>query len=366
MFSSSLNLSSKQQTSLLSSSLQPKLTDSILIKNDGNSHHEKKPDLPIELMFKIFIYLIHDYESIKSVIQLYTTSRISKAFHAGLNEFIKSVYYKKSKYYNLICSDINFLKKLKDHEKLIDQNLSANDKIKRNICKSVICNIKSSFNDAQAYYGIKFILSKTRHISIDICTGKIGKNLFALNLLSRKKNIESLSIIADSIFYSNFKPFTEKLSQILDNNRQLYAIHYLSLKNSNINNDSAIYQLGMALKDKTVIKLNLSNNNMSEKRAIHFSDYIKHITIETLDISHNQIGDLGLYNIIHSLRKNLKNLNISYNCINPSGAHFLLQKLRSSKTNIELIYLTGNNLIENQFNYKDIKNEKNQDIEFIF
>jgi hypothetical protein len=334
MFSSSINISSSQHPSLLSSSFQPKLKDGI------NNHHERELDLPIELIFKIFIYIIHNYEPIKSVTQLYIISRVNKAFYSGLNDFLKSVYYKKSKYHSSICSDINFLKKLKEHEKFIDQNLSANDRNKRNTCKSTICNIKSSFNDAQAYYGIKIILSKTKHISIDISKGKIRKNLFVLNLLSRKTNIESLSIIADSIFSSNFKLFTEKLSQTLDNNRQLYAIHYLSLKNSNINNDSAIYQLGMALKEKTIIKLNLSNNNMSEKRAIHFSDYIKHIAIETLDISHNQIGDLGLYNIIHSLRKDLKNLNISYNCINPSGMHFLLQKLRSSKTNIELILLS--------------------------
>ncbi len=333
---------------------------------EGISTSTPAPNLPPEVVYKIISYLIQPYEPIKSAAQLYCLSIVNISFYLGLKLFLKSKYYKQSEHHNAICNDISFLKKLKDFEKSIDKSLLKDEKTKRSDCRFLIHNITNNFNIIQIHYGIQSILNRTQHIGIDLSRGNIRKCLIMLDLLSQKTDIQSLSIIANSFFSSNLELFIKKLSKILNKNKRLSVIRHLSLKNSNINNDSAMRQIGSALEGKTIIKLNLSKNVIGKNSAIYFSNYLKHIKIHTLDISSNQIDDIGLLNIIYTLPKELKHLNISHNNIGPSGMHFLLQKLRKEKTEVEFIWLAGNNLTASQFNYKGIKNKKNCAIEFVF
>ena len=96
----------------------------------------------------------------------------------------------------------------------------------------------------------------------------------------------------------------------------------------------------------TVIKLDLSCNNISDDKAVLIGDCLKYNnTLQELDISHSNLSDNGAASIGDYLGHNnaLKELNLSQNCITIRGMNTLLVHINYSIL-LEYVNLSGNDL----------------------
>ncbi|CAF1018177.1 unnamed protein product [Adineta steineri] len=124
----------------------------------------------------------------------------------------------------------------------------------------------------------------------------------------------------------------------------------LNLTSKNLNcSDMKIVSHYALQNNKTLIQLDLSRNQIKDIGACHLSIGLQlNQTLTILDLSHNQIGDTGISELSVGLKSNkiLATLDLSANKIKDEGARFLSIMLRSNKA------LTTLNLSEN-----DIKNK---------
>ncbi len=323
------------------------------------------PYLPPELIEKILYFLVNPYEPIKSILNLYATQRVNKIFYENTVNFLNNPLFN---FLKIAEKDIFLLKSIKNLENDIDGMLE-HENIKNNIRAYQELLQKFShirYQDNEIDYKWNFMLKKSKNICVNFHKNGMYGSQDILKTLSERTNIKNLSIIADSTFAIHISGFLKKFKFIVNNNKNISQVNYLSLQRSNINNTWAIERLGKALSDISITTLDLSQNSILDKYAPILAKCLQNLKIDNLHLRGIGISSSGLQHILDALPSDLKYLNLSNNHIKSHGAHILFEKLKSSQTKIECVDLSKTRLSEYPSDCEGILNEKNQPIQFIF
>ena len=148
------------------------------------------------------------------------------------------------------------------------------------------------------------------------------------------------------------KEYVNKITESLQINAHLQS---LKLKNITIEGVELISEIVRT--NKTLQKLDLSNNKLSDDGTITISDGLKNnTTLLELNISHNNITNKAIKNITEFIQVNttLKKLDLSYNILSDDGATLISSCLKC------------NNLLELNISHNNITNKAIKNItEFI-
>ena len=170
----------------------------------------------------------------------------------------------------------------------------------------------------------------------------LKKNVYRKN--KKTKNAKKNKMKGGSLTKEEFKSIIKRLN---DNDETLIT---LDISNNNIGNIGAS-ALASALKvNKILVTLNISNNNIGNIGATALAGALKvNKKLITLDISNNNIGDIGASDLGDAVKFNISILifNISNNNIGDIGATNLVDAL---KFNTEILKIDiSNNLISMEF-----------------
>ena len=170
----------------------------------------------------------------------------------------------------------------------------------------------------------KIIISKNK--LNDRETSMICKELFKVKL---EKNLEVLDLSENHIGSYGIIDLSEFFKKCTE-------LQHLNLSGNNLQN-GALSCVTKALSCATKLQsLNLSKAAINSDSAIHFSKVIKSkifISLLILNLSNNNIGELGVIKIAQVLRNFIKlsSLNLSDNNISLLGATHLLNELQNCK-----------------------------------
>jgi len=197
----------------------------------------------------------------------------------------------------------------------------------------------------------KIIISKNK--LNDRETSMICKELIKVKL---EKNLEILDLSENHIGSYGFID----LSKFFE---KCFELKHLSLSGNNLQN-GALSCVTKALSCATKLQsLNLSNTKLNSDSAIHFSKVIKSKIFRSLlilDLSNNNISDLGVIKIAFVLRNfiKLKSLNLSENNISMNGVTHLLKQLQNCK-NMKIINWDDSNYNNITLNFETSYNYRN-------
>jgi len=197
----------------------------------------------------------------------------------------------------------------------------------------------------------KIIISKNK--LNDRETSMICKELIKVKL---EKNLEILDLSENHIGSYGFID----LSKFFE---KCFELKHLTLSGNNLQN-GALSCVTKALSCATKLQsLNLSNTKLNSDSAIHFSKVIKSKIFRSLlilDLSNNNISDLGVIKIAFVLRNfiKLKSLNLSENNISMNGVTHLLKQLQNCK-NMKIINWDDSNYNNITLNFETSYNYRN-------
>ena len=212
---------------------------------------------------------------------------------------------------------IEFIGKLENTLNSLEINIKYNDPKKetdvlKNILLSLINNTNSGITD----------------INFNKCRFNTEENISLLNnfLQKNKYKIKNLSINIKKIYNDIFTPDISKLKKVEINYCNISSILYLPIET-----------------------LNLANNNIGILGLENITNKLKNkfCTLKNLNLSHNYIGNEGCFMIGESFKENksLIDINLSENNILDEGAIYLANNLRNeiNKT-IKKINLKNNSI----------------------
>jgi Ran GTPase-activating protein (RanGAP) involved in mRNA processing and transport len=212
---------------------------------------------------------------------------------------------------------IEFIGKLENTLNSLEINIKYNDPKKetdvlKNILLSLINNTNSGITD----------------INFNKCRFNTEENISLLNnfLQKNKYKIKNLSINIKKIYNDIFTPDISKLKKVELNYCNISSILYLPIET-----------------------LNLANNNIGILGLENITNKLKNkfCTLKNLNLSHNYIGNEGCFMIGESFKENksLIDINLSENNILDEGAIYLANNLRNeiNKT-IKKINLKNNSI----------------------
>ena len=113
----------------------------------------------------------------------------------------------------------------------------------------------------------------------------------------------------------------------------------LDISNSDISSDGAVAISECFKNNQTLQELDISNNRISDDGAVAISECLKNNnTLQKLNMSHNEVSDIGIINIGKAMQINthLQTLIISYNSIFYDGAVAISECLKNNQTLQEL------------------------------
>ena len=138
------------------------------------------------------------------------------------------------------------------------------------------------------------------------------------------------------------KEYVNEITKCLQNNTKLQL---LKLKNITKEGLKPIFDV------KTLQKLDLSNNNLSDDGAAILSDGLKsNNTLLELNISQNSIADKGAQEIAKAILINssLQNIDISKNYISSEGLLYFMEAVNNNCT-LQIVNITHNNVTRSGF-----------------
>ena len=150
--------------------------------------------------------------------------------------------------------------------------------------------------------------------------------------------VDSLTLGGDY----GMKEYVNEVTECLQNNTKFQL---LKLKNITKEGFKPIFEV------RTLQKLDLSNNNLSDDGAATISDGLKtNRTLLELNISHNGIEDNGAQEIAKAIKINLslQNVDISKNYISNEGLLYFMETVKSN-CSLQVVNITHNNVTKSGF-----------------
>ena len=150
--------------------------------------------------------------------------------------------------------------------------------------------------------------------------------------------VDSLTLGGDY----GMKEYVNEVTKCLQNNTKFQL---LKLKNITKEGFKPIFEV------RTLQKLDLSNNNLSDDGAATISDGLKaNRTLLELNISHNGIEDNGAQEIAKAIKINLslQNVNISKNYISSEGLLYFMKTVKNN-CSLQVVNITHNNVTKSGF-----------------
>ena len=138
------------------------------------------------------------------------------------------------------------------------------------------------------------------------------------------------------------KEYVNKMTKCVQNNTKFQS---LKLKNITKEGLKPIFDV------KTLQKLDLSNNDLSDDGAAAISDGLRsNNTLLELNISQNSIADKGTQEIAKAIviNSSLQNINISKNYISSEGLLYFMEALNNNRI-LQVINITHNNVTRSGF-----------------
>ena len=167
--------------------------------------------------------------------------------------------------------------------------------------------------------------------------------------------VDSLTLGGDY----GMKEYVNEVTECLQNNTKFQL---LKLKNITKEGFKPIFEV------RTLQKLDLSNNNLSDDGAATISDGLKtNRTLLELNISQNSIADNGAQEIAKAIKINLslQNINISKNYISCEGLLYFMETVKSN-CSLQVVNITHNNVTKSGFkNIKQFIENLHHQIQFV-
>ena len=142
----------------------------------------------------------------------------------------------------------------------------------------------------------------------------------------RHCSVDSLTLCGDD----GIGQYVNELKEVLQMNTTL-----ISLKLCNINNNGAV-NIAKAIQMNTTLQtLDMSNNEISDDGVIAISDYLKrNSSLEKLNLSTNNITSEGAKAVAEAIQVNttLEKLDLSFNKLSDDGASFISDGLKTNKS----------------------------------
>ncbi|CAF1112619.1 unnamed protein product [Adineta steineri] len=191
-----------------------------------------------------------------------------------------------------------------------------------NICQLVLDNTNQSMNN------------NTEQADFSVIESIINNTNNSDNLST---NIEIRESDLISWFFQDHQ---SDLEQIITNPENRMELN-LTSKNLSCSDMKIVSHYALQ-NNKTLIQLDLSRNQIKDIGACHLSIGLQlNQTLTILDLSHNQIGDTGISELSVGLKSNkiLTTLDLSDNQIKNEGARFLSAILKLNTVNIEYFFV---------------------------
>lgn len=171
--------------------------------------------------------------------------------------------------------------------------------------KSIIeINLSNTSLNSDVFYDLYEFLSQTTSLQV-------------LNL--RQNQFDSLN--SDILF------------SCLSDNSSLKKVNFESCSLSSSCIISIFKAASMSI-NKSIVYLNISNNNINAETCLSFSSFLKLTRIEELVMSNNQIGDEGLESLVINSNSSLKSFNFSLNEISDDGFSIIIQNFLESNRKV--------------------------------
>ena len=257
--------------------------------------------------------------------------------------------------------------------------------LKTNNTITVLNIRKNKIGDNGAIEIAEVLKTNKTLISLDIGNNNIGD----MGGIAIFKALEfNVSLKTLSFSYNNFSNNCIKHIKALQQNKTLIS---LDIGNNNIDSNGAI-EIAEVLKiNNTLTEINISNNKIGESGTIAIADALKiNKTLKKLDISNNKIGNIGASALYEALKINntLAKLDISMNIsinsdiINNIDTHFRFnppletyntESSASSASSASSITSTNNNILvdkniqfikDNISSFKNLSNNNTIDTVF--
>ena len=238
---------------------------------------------------------------------------------------------------------------LSNNKQLKELDMSCNDlqesgmiTILNSVCISNLTKLNiSSNNITTSLVNIADVLTNaTRLIQINLSCNNFIINYDDRLLNSMSKNIfQNVKVLIISCISGNATAAIA-LTGILQSNSKLTE---LDLSNNHLL-AKGITQIFSVLKVSTLIKLNISRNNITDEAADDIAIFLSRNTkLEELDLSHNILTASGAMKIFNVNISRLKKINISHNNITAQAADNI-QAFICRNTRLEELDLSHNNL----------------------
>jgi hypothetical protein len=215
--------------------------------------------------------------------------------------------------------------------------------------------------------GIKGIFKENRHAGIFFRSLEERARLIILEALAERTDLKSLELNAYYSFPEHKNECMEKILSILKGNKDLRIIYSLNLCGNNLDAND-LEKLGGELENKYIDELALSENLIGDKGAEILSGKLERIMVRALFMNAMGIGDKGMEHLAKAWSTSIKYVELGSNNITTNGVSNLIGILRDSAKYLEIkeIDLHENNILENELNYRGIKNKNGEEIEFKF
>ena len=240
----------------------------------------------------------------------------------------------------------NFLSR---NNELQELDLSHNDLQESGITKildavncSSLTKVNISSNNANLEGIIKILSHTTKLIELDMSNNMISNDTICFSSKSQYPFVNLIKLNMFGIYHEMTDENAAELAHMFSQNTELKEVN---LGGNNLNSEALRNILGK-LNASTLIKLYISYNNITDEVADDIANFLsKCLTLQTIDLSHNNLQDAGAIKICAATISSLITFGISYNNITIKSADDMASFF-SRNAQMETFDLSSNGLLE--------------------
>ena len=240
---------------------------------------------------------------------------------------------------------------LSENNELQELDLSQNDLQESGIIRildaikhSNVTKLNISANDVNLEATVEVFLCFTKLEKLDLSCNRLNDAKDTISFFSKTKNIflNLIKLNVAEICHEINDEAAEALACIFSQNSKLKE---LDLSKNNLCS-KAIMSILNELNPSTLIKFNISHNNITDEAGDNIANFLSKCTkLEVLDLSHNNLQDAGAIEICKTNISTLISFDISHNKISIEAADDVA-KFLSYNSQIKEHNLSSNGLLE--------------------